>query len=302
MPAPAPDPSRRSTAGRPGVDDEPPADPDPEVDAATVRLRALLQPVDAWRERLDVRRVTDGLRAIEPRRAVAVVAGAIVLGVVAFVVAAPGRTSSIDPVQVLPRVDAASTGAPRAGDVGAEPDPGVALLPAAGAEATAGPPGSVLPRIQVHAAGAVAQPGVQELPDGARVADLIAAAGGLTADADPDRINLAAPVRDGERVYVPRRGEAAAPDVVAGSGPGTAGPGASDGRVGAEPSPPELVDINRADAEALDKLPGIGPTTAEAIIGHRSQNGSFRSVEDLQEVPGIGPAKLAQLRDLVRVG
>lgn len=310
MPARAPDPSRRSTTGRPGVDDEPPrADPGgaaaPDVDAATLRLRELLQPADPWRERLDVGRVTEALRAMGPGRAVAVVVGAIVLGVVAFAVAAPGRTSSIDPVQVLPRVDAASTRAPAAGAGGAEPDPGAALLPAVGAEAPAGPPGSAPPRIQVHAAGAVAFPGVHELPDGARVADLIAAAGGLAVDADPDRINLAAPVRDGERVYVPRSGEAAAPDVVAGSDPGTAGgtgPLAPDGRGGAERSPAALVDINRADAAALDALPGIGPTTAEAIIRYRSENGSFRSVDDLQEVPGIGPAKLAQLRDRVRVG
>ena len=138
--------------------------------------------------------------------------------------------------------------------------------------------------VTVHAAGAVTTPGVYRLPSDARVADLLTAAGGATADADLDQLNLAAPLADGERILVPRRGE-----TVAGAGSSTA------------PSGSTKVDLNTASAEELDKLPGIGPATAEAIIRHRETQGRFRSVTDLLEVRGIGEAKLEQLRPLVKV-
>ena len=146
--------------------------------------------------------------------------------------------------------------------------------------------------VQVHAAGAVVAPGVHRLPAGARVADLVAAAGGLTPDADVDRVNLAAVLVDGSRVYVPRRGESSVPNVPAEVGAGG----------GAGPSTPKgPVDLNTATVEELDTLPGVGPTTAQAIIDHRTRNGPFRSVDDLAKVRGIGPAKLAELRPLVTV-
>ena len=139
--------------------------------------------------------------------------------------------------------------------------------------------------VTVHAAGAVNTPGVYRLAAGSRVADLLSAAGGATADADLDQLNLAAPLADGERILVPRRGERV--EASAGST--------------AEPSPTAKVDLNTASAEELDKLPGIGPATAEAIIRHRETYGRFRSVTDLLEVRGIGEAKLEQLRPLVKV-
>jgi competence protein ComEA len=143
--------------------------------------------------------------------------------------------------------------------------------------------------VVVHVAGAVASPGLHELPAGSRVADAIAAAGGLTPQADATRINLAAPVTDGQRVYVVAVGEQE-PAVAVGTGaPGT----------GASPTGP--VNINTADAEALDGLPGIGPATAAAIIEHRGKVGAFTSVDQLLDVPGIGEAKLEALRDLVTV-
>jgi competence protein ComEA len=145
-----------------------------------------------------------------------------------------------------------------------------------------------------HAAGAVAVPGVHRLPPGSRVADLLDAAGGPAPDADIDRVNLAAALADGERVWFPRVGEQE--PVVAGP-PGGASTGAS-GPAG-EPSGP--VDLNTATAEQLDTLPGVGPATAAAILEHRDREGPFRSVEELLDVPGIGDAKLAQLRDLVTV-
>jgi competence protein ComEA len=150
----------------------------------------------------------------------------------------------------------------------------------------------------VHAAGAVAVPGVHRVPGGSRVADLLVAAGGPAPDADLDRVNLAAPLTDGERVWIPRVGEEA-PPVVAGTPPAPA-PG-GDGAGGAPGAAAGPVDLNTATAVELDTLPGVGPATAAAIIEHRERAGPFRSVDDLLDVPGIGDAKLAQLRDLVVV-
>ena len=141
--------------------------------------------------------------------------------------------------------------------------------------------------VVVHVAGAVAEPGVYELPSGSRVHAAIDAAGGALPRAEPSSLNLAAPLSDGERIYVPRVGEnvpAAAVDVTT-SGTAAAGP----------------IDVNHATVEQLDELPGIGPTTAAAIVDHRQQNGPFASVDDLEAVSGIGPAKLEAIRDLVSV-
>jgi competence protein ComEA len=147
------------------------------------------------------------------------------------------------------------------------------------------------PELVVHAAGAVVAPGVLRLPTGSRVEDLLAAAGGPSPDADVDRVNLAAPLADGQRVWIPRVGEATPPEV----------PGDAPGPPGAGGEAEGPVDLNTATAEQLDTLPGVGPATAAAIIEHRERQGPFRSVEDLLDVPGIGDAKLAQLRDLVSV-
>jgi competence protein ComEA len=147
---------------------------------------------------------------------------------------------------------------------------------------TATTPGGAL---VVHAAGAVARPGVYELRAGARVQDLLAAAGGAAPGAQLDRLNLAAPLVDGSQVYVPREGEAAPPSA-SGSGAGApAGP----------------LDLNRATVEQLEELPGVGPATAQAIVAAREELGGFRSVEDLLDVRGIGPAKYEALKDLVTV-
>ncbi len=154
--------------------------------------------------------------------------------------------------------------------------------------------------VVVHAAGAVVAPGVYRLGPGLRVADLLAAAGGPTADADVDRLNLAATLADGQRLYVPRRGEVA-PAAVAPDGGGAA-PGSSSSGPGTGPSTAAPIDLNSADAEQLDALPGVGPATAAAIVDHRTRNGPFTSVDGLLDVRGIGPAKLEALRDLVTVG
>ena len=149
--------------------------------------------------------------------------------------------------------------------------------------------------VTVHVAGQVASPGVYAVPSGGRVADAVVAAGGTAAEADVEQLNLAARVSDGERVYVPKKGEAA-PAVV---GPG---PPAGGGGGGAKPGAPAgPVDLNTATAEQLEGLPGVGPATSKAILAYRSSHGRFRSVTELIEVPGIGPAKLEALRPLVKV-
>ena len=176
------------------------------------------------------------------------------------------------------------------------PDP-AEILPMAGTVSvpTPAPPPSSAPepaRIVVDVVGAVVRPGVHELPASSRVVDAVDAAGGFTAEADRIRLNLAEPLMDGARVWVPAVGESSGPDlvpVITGSGGSTAG-GAGRG------TGSETVDINTADAGALEALPGIGPSLAAAIVEHRERNGPFASVDELVEVSGIGPVKLEQIR------
>jgi competence protein ComEA len=144
--------------------------------------------------------------------------------------------------------------------------------------------------VVVHVAGAVAAEGVVELAEGARVSDALAAAGGAAPDADLDRVNLAEPLRDGARVFVPPIGGDAAPQPV-----DVVDPTPASGDAAAP------VDVNTADAIALEQLPGVGPALAAAILSHREEHGPFGSVDDLLAVSGIGPAKLAGFRDLVVV-
>lgn len=136
----------------------------------------------------------------------------------------------------------------------------------------------------VDVAGKVRRPGVYELTSGARVVDALRAAGGAKPGVSTTALNLAAPLQDGEQVLVGVRGAAPA------AGAGTAG--GSAGSAGP-------VALNSATLEQLEALPGIGPVLAQHILDWRSQHGSFTSVQQLNEVSGIGPAKFAQLRDLV---
>ena len=147
-------------------------------------------------------------------------------------------------------------------------------------------------RIAVHVVGAVREPGVYHLDSGARADDALRAAGGANDSADLRRVNLAAEVRDGEQLYIPRVGERA-PVTLPSTNGGSGG--------GAASTIPLLVNLNSATADDLDRLPGVGPSTAKAIIDHRTRNGPFASVDDLLKVKGIGPAKLAEIRPWVRV-
>lgn len=160
-----------------------------------------------------------------------------------------------------------------------------------GPSAPESPVSSADATIVVHVDGAVGRPGVHELRDAPRVVDAIEAAGGLLDDADRERLNLAAPVADGQRLWVPWVGEEE-PAVVSLSG----GVPLAGDDVGAG-----LVDLNTADQTALETLPGVGPSIAAAILQHRQQKGPFERIEDLLEVAGIGPSRLAQLQPMVTV-
>jgi competence protein ComEA len=127
------------------------------------------------------------------------------------------------------------------------------------------------------------------------VEDVVAAAGGPTADADLQAVALAAKVTDGARVYVPRQGET--PPLDAGGAPPSTARSVVTAPTAAAP-----LDLNDASADELDTLPGVGPATAKAIVDYRSEHGPFSSVDDLLDVRGVGPAKLDGFRDLVRVG
>lgn len=205
--------------------------------------------------------------AAGPARIVASGLGVVVAAVVAWWLLRPAPT----PIELqLPRAEATSS-AP------SSRPPATTAVPRSAPSAG--------DTIVVQIAGAVARPGVYRMPAASRVVDLIDAAGGPSPDADPSQLRLAALLADGDRIVVPRPGEAV--DV---------GPSPSLGA----PSGP--VDLNRATVAELDALPGVGPATAAAILAHREQIGRFRSVDELADVRGIGEAKLEALRPLVTVG
>lgn len=131
--------------------------------------------------------------------------------------------------------------------------------------------------VTVHVSGAVAEPGLVEVESGGRVADAIARAGGLLAVADSARLNLAAPLVDGQQVVVPEVGE----------------PG--------DPVEPGPIRLNSASAQELETITGVGPVLAARIVEYRQANGPFTTIEDLLGVPGIGESKLAALRNELTV-
>ncbi|QYH35934.1 ComEA family DNA-binding protein [Salinibacterium sp. M195] len=135
------------------------------------------------------------------------------------------------------------------------------------------------PPVFVHVTGAVVRPGLFELADGSRVIDAIAAAGGFTATANRDELNLARLLTDGEQFAVPVEGEQSADAA------------ASDSRV----------NLNTADAAALDTLPRVGPAMAARILAWRDANGRFASIDDLRSVSGIGDKTFEGLRELITV-
>jgi competence protein ComEA len=159
---------------------------------------------------------------------------------------------------------------------------------ASGATATPSPtatPGQV----RVYVSGAVAAPDVYQLPAGSIVRDALAAAGGPTENADLTNINLAHVLQDGQQVYVPTKGELPPPAPLSEPASESAG----------TPSGP--ININTATQAELETLPGIGPTLAAEIVAYREASGPFAQIEDIQNVPGIGPGRFEQISGLITV-
>jgi competence protein ComEA len=168
-----------------------------------------------------------------------------------------------------------------------------------------------MPTVTVHVAGSVLKSGVYSLPTGSRVIDAVKAAGGASTDANVDAINLAERLKDGEQIVIPSREAPAAP--------ASTSPAATSYRLSSAPvpyssgQPPRssnaasvqpgqaLVNINTGGPDELDRLPGVGPATARKIIEYRSTIGRFSSPDQLLEVKGIGPKKLAEMRPFVRL-
>ncbi|MCX2731644.1 ComEA family DNA-binding protein [Saccharopolyspora sp. NFXS83] len=168
----------------------------------------------------------------------------------------------------------------------AEPAPSPPL-PVPMAPAAPAPPAPP-PDLVISVVGEVARPGLVTVPSGARVADALEAAGGTNAGTDITALNLARRLADGEQLYVavPVPPGANAGQVQPGPGPGTSS---------------TKVDLNTATEEQLDALPGVGKVMAERIVQWRTRHGRFSSVDQLQDVEGIGDTRLSKLRELVQV-
>ncbi|PWK16013.1 ComEA family DNA-binding protein [Tumebacillus permanentifrigoris] len=160
-----------------------------------------------------------------------------------------------------PQVEQAPPTATTVADAAAKPEPGQA--------------------VRVHVKGEVNTPGVYQLPADSRVIDAVQAAGGAKSDADTDKLNMAAVLKDGGEVVVPKSG----------AEPVASAPKSSTGKL----------NLNQATAEELDKLPGIGSTRAQAIVQYRDNEGRFLSIDDLKKVPGFGVKLIDQIRDKVTV-
>jgi competence protein ComEA len=212
---------------------------------------------------------------------------------------APGRTARVDPGRsgswalwaVAVAAAAVMVGWTWLGRPAVEPVPAAvtAVASASGAPTAVPAPDGPAPApapsgtVVVSVVGLVASPGLVTLPAGARVADALAAAGGLLPEADPATVNAAAVLTDGQQIAVGVPGVAPSSDAAAGAPAGG------------------LLDLNTATAADLDALPGIGPVLAQRIVDHRAEHGPFTSVDQLDDVSGIGPAIFAELAERVRV-
>lgn len=161
-------------------------------------------------------------------------------------------------------------------------------------------------QVIVHVTGAVEEPGIVELEAGARVHEAVEAAGGAQEEAALEALNLAAEAQDGTLIHVPNAEEAEAAQAGPRGAPGSSSADAQDtggeagvGSGAGDSAEEAVVDVNTADAQQLQTLPGIGPAMAERIITHRESEGPFSALEDLAAVSGIGPARLQELEGRV---
>ncbi len=205
-----------------------------------------------------------------------------------------------EPMGVSAGIARAGTGAAEATSSGASSGsaaPGGAAVKAAGGSG----------RVTVHMVGALIHPGVYELPAAGRVRDAVNAAGGFAGNAAQASINLARLLADGEQIVIPTEDEyekataGAGAQNVSGASKGVVSPGGASAENPGAPPAGGVVNINTADAAALDALPGVGPSTAAKIVADRDANGPFATPDDLGRVSGIGPKKLDALRDFIRV-
>ncbi|WHU48873.1 ComEA family DNA-binding protein [Gordonia sp. L191] len=250
--------------------------------------------------------------AVAPPAAIAI----ILVGVVACVIAGFGLFGDSG---AAPAVDFGAPGGPA---TSSNPSDAVSA-PSRASASDAGQPPVATPEVVVSVVGLVHRPGLVRLRSDARIADALAAAGGTREGADTVSLNLAQPVRDGDQILVgyaaqegrlalrsavvPSAGTSTAAGTAVPSGTGaiagqaSTGAGASSPAAGAAGNAGGPVNLNTASESELDALPGVGPVTAQAIIDYRTRNGTFSSVEQLGEVDGIGPSRLAKLRGLVTV-
>ena len=153
--------------------------------------------------------------------------------------------------------------------------------------------------IIVHITGEVKNAGIIELPEESRIADAIEQAGGVTEEADLDQVNLAFVLSDGQKIYIPNKKEREANEekayITAESGNNVIIKDKIEG------GKKQKVNINEAKQEDFEQLPGIGPSIAKKIIEYREQNGKFTSIDELQEVKGIGEAKLENIKEYITV-
>jgi competence protein ComEA len=179
----------------------------------------------------------------------------------------------------------------------------IEILPAAATATPAATPTPLPPPtgtpapVRIYITGAVSKSDVYFLPAGSIVKDAIEAAGGLTAEADPVRINQALELQDQQHIHIPKLGEENSPPPVQG-GPGSP---SQPNKPNPDAETGALINLNTATLEQLDQLPGIGPAIAQRIIDYREQSGSFKTIEEITEVSGIGEATFNKIKDLITV-
>ncbi|MGQ4596546.1 helix-hairpin-helix domain-containing protein [Nocardia sp. R6R-6] len=271
---------------------------DDEGDIGRVRSPGWLDESAAgrrWRDHLVPQRFR-GIRLDPGRRgvrtlAVAGIAAMAVAGVIVF--RERPITQAVPPVPVTRQTVTAGSPGPVAS---------ASAIAAPGTSTILGEPDASTTELVVSVVGLVQRTGLVRLPVGSRVADALAAAGGPSEGADTSGLNLAQRLSDGDQVLVgpvaPNPGQQPGSTTIGAGGRPASGSAATPGRPATRAG---KVHLNTASEAELDALPGVGPITARAIIAWRTTNGRFTSVEQLGEVDGIGPARLARLRDLVTV-
>lgn len=242
-------------------------------------------------------RITYWVRFVGARRLIAGSAGVVVLVVAGYFMLRPTPT----PFEAGVARSGGAVRSPSVDVVASSDSTIVRVLPPA--------------HVTVQVVGAVNKPGVYTLPSSARVDDAVRAAGGATSSADLESINMAQTVADAEQIYVPHKGASihhpnapssrlrpSRPSLTS-TTPVTNGTSAGGGNSSvAMPTAASPLDLNAATAAQLDMLPGIGPSTAKAIVTYRTSKGPFGKVDDLLNVKGIGAGRLDAIRSLIRVG